>query len=129
MHQIYVSMSPIDQKFKFIHVNVSWIFLQSSIVILKFYISLINMDLKVYAKLLSCQLQNLTPSINNLDQVSFGPLCEDCIITIKTLSLISYPQKTKIPMCLLSLDAKNEFDHLESRFTQLPQVADMRKSI
>lgn len=76
-------------------------------------ISLINVDLKIYAKLLADRLPLVIPSIISLDQVGFLPACEAQDNTIKIISLISHCQSQKIPLCLLSLDAEKAFDRLD----------------
>lgn len=79
------------------------------------HISLINVDLKVYAKILANRLQSLIPSIINIDQIGSVLTCKVDINTIRTLSLISYLQRNKFPMCFLSHDAEKSIDPLDWR--------------
>lgn len=75
--------------------------------------NLINVHLKMYAKIIAVRLQSVIPSIISLDRVGLVPTWETRDSTIKLLSLISYHQSQKVPLCLLSLDAEKAFDRLD----------------
>ncbi|XP_018410174.1 PREDICTED: poly [ADP-ribose] polymerase 4-like [Nanorana parkeri] len=82
-------------------------------------ISLINVDLKLYAKLLANRLSHYVPSLINLDQVGFVPFREARDNTVKTLTLMCYAKSSGLPMCLLSVDAEKAFDRLNWNFLTL----------
>lgn len=79
-------------------------------------ISLFNIDLKLYAKIIANRLRPLLSSIIHPDQVGFVPGWEARDNTIRTLSLISRARSQSDPMCLLSVDAKKEFDWVDWDF-------------
>lgn len=79
-------------------------------------ISLINIDLKLYAKMIANRLRPLLPNIIHLDQVGFIPGREARDNTIRTISLISRARTSDIPMCLLSVDAEKAFDRVDWDF-------------
>ncbi|KAM9311530.1 E3 ubiquitin-protein ligase RNF213 [Gastrophryne carolinensis] len=79
-------------------------------------ISLINVDLKIYAKIISLRLQPLLPDLIHLDQVGFVPGREARDNTNKLFNLISHITLTKTPACLLSCDAEKAFDRVNWAF-------------
>lgn len=79
-------------------------------------ISLINTDLKIYAKMIANRLRPLLPSIIHPDQVGFIPGREARDNTIRTLSLISHSKSKSDPICLLSVDAEKAFDRVDWDF-------------
>lgn len=79
-------------------------------------LSLLNQNIKFYAKLIANRLQPILPQIIHTDQTGFVRSRETRDNTSKTLSLISLAQKQNIPVCLLSIDAEKAFDHLNWRF-------------
>lgn len=79
-------------------------------------ISLINVDLKLYAKLISMRLQPVLPSLIHQGQVGFVPGREAPDNTNKVFDLIHLAQKRSIPACLLACDAEKAFDRLNWQF-------------
>lgn len=79
-------------------------------------ISLLNVDLKLFTKLLASRLQPLLNQLVHLDQVGFIPTREARDNTIKVLNLVHHANKTKTPSIFLSTDAKKAFDRVSWRF-------------
>lgn len=79
-------------------------------------ISLLNMDLKIFTKILALRLIGHIPQLIHLDQVGFVPLREARDNTTKALNLIYAAQRRKIPLLLLSTDAKKAFDRVDWTF-------------
>lgn len=79
-------------------------------------ISLINLDLKMYAKLLAARLQTVIPSLIGLDQVGFVPNREAWDNILKTGLLIEQAWRSNSLLYLLSLDAEKAFDRLDWKF-------------
>lgn len=75
-------------------------------------ISLLNSDLKLYAKVLARRLFTVLPSLINKDQVGFikGRQAPDG--TRRLLNIISSVELSKTPTLLLSLDAEKAFDRI-----------------
>ncbi|XP_056409714.1 protein sel-1 homolog 3-like, partial [Hyla sarda] len=73
-------------------------------------ISLLNVDVKLYAKVLANRLSQHLPEVINKDQVGFvkGRLAEDGIRRV--VDLISVASLNRVPSLLLSLDAEKAFD-------------------
>lgn len=82
-------------------------------------ISLLNLNIKIYAKVLENRLSPLLPSIIHKDQVGFIPGQEARDNTTKTIHLISYIQRHKLKACLLSFDAEKAFDRVNWQFLRL----------
>lgn len=81
-------------------------------------ISLLNIDLKLFSKIITNRLAPLLPSLVHSDQVGFIPGREARDNTTKTLHLISYAQHQNIPTCLLACDAEKAFDRVRWPFLQ-----------
>lgn len=79
-------------------------------------ISLLNIDLKLYAKILANRLSPLLPNTIHKDQVGFVPGREARDNTTKTIHLMTYIQRNHIPTCLLSCDAEKAFDRVSWPF-------------
>ncbi|XP_053571508.1 gastrula zinc finger protein XlCGF57.1-like [Bombina bombina] len=72
-------------------------------------ISLINSDVKIYAKILSNRLNLVLLDLINRDQVGFVPTREAKENAVRALYLI---QDKEIPGIKLSIDAEKAFDHV-----------------
>lgn len=75
-------------------------------------ISLLNVDLKIFAKILANRLLSFIPSLINSDQVSFVPGREARDNTLKALNIHHILSSTSQTGLLLSLDAEKAFDRL-----------------
>lgn len=75
-------------------------------------ISLLNMDLKLFTKILANRLTQHVPNIIHLDQVGFVASHEARDNTTKVLNLIHVSSTTKIPCVFLDTDAKKAFDRV-----------------
>lgn len=73
---------------------------------------MINVDIKIFSKIISSRLMLLIPSVIHGDQVHFVCGREARNNTNRTLLLISHAQRQKIPACLLSVDAVKAFDRV-----------------
>lgn len=82
-------------------------------------ISLLNVDLKIFTKILSLRLSGRIPQLVHSDQVGFVPTREARDNTTKVLNLIYVAQKRKIPLLLLSTDAEKAFDRVDWTFLTL----------
>lgn len=65
-------------------------------------ISLLNVDLKLFTKVLALRLQPLLSQLVDLDQVGFVPTREARDNTIKALNLVQYANDTNTPCVFLS---------------------------
>lgn len=76
-------------------------------------LSLLNSDLKIFAKLLACRLERHMSSLVSPDQTGFikSRLVEDNVRRL--LRIIDAATDNKAPMSVLSLDAMKAFDRLE----------------
>lgn len=81
-------------------------------------ISLLNIDLKLFAKILANRISPFLPNIIHRDQVGFVPGREAGDNTTKTIHLIAYAQRTHTPTCLLSCDAEKASDRVSWSFLQ-----------
>lgn len=79
-------------------------------------ISLLNIDLKIFTKVLSMRLSELIPSLVHLDQVGFVPSREARDNTIKAINLIHAARVRQTPLLLLSTDAEKAFDRVSWPF-------------
>lgn len=73
-------------------------------------ISLTNIDLRLYSKIIANRLTPIIPAHIHLDQVGFIKGREARDNTLKTLTLVEYAQRSSIPSCLLAIDAEKAFD-------------------
>lgn len=78
-------------------------------------ISLLNVDLKLFSKIIANHLAPLLPSPVHSDQVGFISDWEARDNTTKTLH---YAQHQNIPTCLLACDAEKAFDRVSWPFLQ-----------
>lgn len=79
-------------------------------------ISLLNADLKLFAKILAMRLQQQLPSLIHLDQVGFVPMEEARDNTIKILNLIHLANLSKTPCVFLGTDAEKAFIRVNWQF-------------
>ncbi|XP_063799964.1 msx2-interacting protein [Pseudophryne corroboree] len=79
-------------------------------------ISLLNVDLKLFAKLMANRLKLYLPKLIHSDQVGFVPGREARDNTTKVLDLIHYASTCKSPSILLSTDAEKAFDRVDWDF-------------
>lgn len=79
-------------------------------------ISLLNIDLKLFAKILANRLSPFLPKIIHRDQVGFVPGPEARDNTTKTIHLITHAHCSNTPTCLLSCDAEKAFDRVSWSF-------------
>lgn len=79
-------------------------------------ISLINVDLKLFAKILSSRLQPVIPKLIHKDQVGFVPGREARDNTIKVFDLMQWACSRSFPACLLACDAEKAFDRIDWLF-------------
>lgn len=77
---------------------------------------MLNLDLKLYSKLIANRLQPLMPIIIHNDQVGFIQDRQARDNTLRTISLIAKAQKESIPLGLLSVDAEKAFDRIDWMF-------------
>lgn len=75
-------------------------------------ISLTNLDLRIYSKIIANRLTPIIPRYIHLDQVGFVKGREARDNTLKTLTLLEYVQRGSIPSCLLAIDAEKAFERL-----------------
>lgn len=75
-------------------------------------ISLLNVDIKIFSKILANRLLNFLPSIVSPDQVGFIPGCEARDNTSKAINIHYLTTQTKQNGFFLSLDAEKAFDRV-----------------
>lgn len=75
-------------------------------------ISLTNIDLRIYSKIISNRITLIILTYIHLDQVGFLKGREARDNTLKTLTLVEYVQRPTIPSCLLVIDAEKAFDRM-----------------
>lgn len=75
-------------------------------------ISLTNLDLRIYSKIIANRLTPIIPRYIHLDQVGFVKGREARDNTLKTLTLLEYVQRGSIPSCLLAIDAEKAFERV-----------------
>lgn len=78
-------------------------------------ISLLNVDLKILAKILAQRLQQVLPSIISTDQRGFMLGRHSFHNTRRLLNIVSSPD-SNIPEVIISLDAEKAFDRMEWDF-------------
>lgn len=79
-------------------------------------IALLNMDLKLFAKILANRLLPHIPSLVHRDQAGFVPLREPRDNTIRVVNLIHAARSSDRPLLLLSTDAERAFDRVNWSF-------------
>ncbi|KAM4034798.1 LOW QUALITY PROTEIN: uncharacterized protein ACNLHF_021495 [Anomaloglossus baeobatrachus] len=79
-------------------------------------ISLINLDVKLFSKIIAMRLATHLPYLIHDDQVGFIPAREARDNTIKTLLLMSHAKSSHNPSCILSIDAEKAFDRVDWSF-------------
>ncbi|KAM9312112.1 complement C3-like [Gastrophryne carolinensis] len=79
-------------------------------------ISLLNVDLKLFTKILANRLAIYLPNLIDGDQCGFIPGREARDNTIRTLNLIHRSRTDNSPMMLLSTDAEKAFDRVDWNF-------------
>uniref|UniRef100_A0A8C5QNH5 Reverse transcriptase domain-containing protein n=1 Tax=Leptobrachium leishanense TaxID=445787 RepID=A0A8C5QNH5_9ANUR len=79
-------------------------------------ISLLNLDVKIYAKVLAARLNPLLPSIIHPDQVGFIQGRQAYENTRRAVGAIWHLEREGRPSLLLSLDAEKAFDRIEWPF-------------
>uniref|UniRef100_A0A8C5WBR9 Reverse transcriptase domain-containing protein n=1 Tax=Leptobrachium leishanense TaxID=445787 RepID=A0A8C5WBR9_9ANUR len=76
-------------------------------------ISLLNVDMKIYAKVLATRMSRYLPSLVHPDQVVFFRSRGAPDNIRRTVNLLSIAHATKQPSLLLSLDAEKAFDRVD----------------
>lgn len=75
-------------------------------------ISLLNMDVKIYAKLLANGLENILPSLISQDHSGFTKGRQASDATRRMINVIHHIESTKMPSLLLFLEAEKAFDRV-----------------
>lgn len=73
-------------------------------------ISLLNVDVKLHAKLIANRLSSILPKLINYDQVGFVMGHQTTDATRRMLNLLHLVEENKEPSLLLTLDAEKAFD-------------------
>lgn len=79
-------------------------------------ISLLNVDLKIFTKILASRLQQHLPHLIHLDQVGFIPSREAKDNTTKVLNILYLARSSKTLCIFLGTDAKKAFDRVNWQF-------------
>lgn len=79
-------------------------------------ISLLNIDIKIYAKILADRLKRVIKEVIHPDQVGFVPGREGKDNGIKTLMVTQIMKDREAPGLLLSIDAEKAFDRVDWGF-------------
>lgn len=75
-------------------------------------ISLLNFDLKMYAKTIAVRLLDVMPTLIHRDQTGFAKGRQAPDATRRMINLIHYAESSGTPSLLLSLDAEKSFDRV-----------------
>ncbi|XP_075139572.1 scavenger receptor cysteine-rich type 1 protein M130-like [Leptodactylus fuscus] len=75
-------------------------------------ISLLNVDLKIYAKLIATRLANCLPDQIAYDQIGFVKGRQSYENTRRVLNLVHQTEMRKLEMVMLALDAEKAFDRI-----------------
>lgn len=75
-------------------------------------ISLLNSDLKIYAKILATRISSFIPKLVHKDEVGFVPHRQASDGTRRFINLIQWAEHHKTPSLLLSLDTEKVFDRV-----------------
>lgn len=79
-------------------------------------ISLLNIDLKLFTKILANRIQQHLPHLIHLDQMGFVPTREARDNTTKVLNLLHIINKSQTPCVFLGMDAEKAFDRVNWDF-------------
>ena len=79
-------------------------------------ISLLNVDLKIFAKILANRIIPYIPGLVHQDQVGFTPGREGRENTQRVINAIHLSQTYKMPLVLVSTDAEKAFDRVDWKF-------------
>lgn len=79
-------------------------------------ISLLNIDLKVYAKIIASRLLNLLPLLIHPDQTGFAKGRQTSDATRRLTNIIHLARVYKRPSLLLALDAEKAFDRIHWQY-------------
>lgn len=83
-------------------------------------ISLLNVDLKIFTKILATKVQQHLPHLIHLHQVGFVPSHEAKDNMIKVLNLLQIADTTHPQCVFLGTDAEKAFDRVTGKFTERP---------
>lgn len=72
-------------------------------------ISLLNMDVKLYAKIIAHRLLSILPTLIKPDQTGFTSERQASDATRSVINILQYARTCRIPSLLLSLDAEKAF--------------------
>lgn len=75
-------------------------------------ISLLNLDLQIYAKLIANRLKNILPFLIHKDQSGFTKGRQASDATRRMINIIHHVESTKTPSLFLFLDAEKAFDRV-----------------
>lgn len=81
-------------------------------------ISLTNIDIRLYSKILANRLTPILPNHIGLDQAGFTKGRETKDNIIKTCTLVEYVQRTATQACLMAIDVEKAFDRVGWRFLE-----------
>lgn len=82
-------------------------------------ISLLNLNLKIYAKTLANRLIDILPSLIQMDQTGFTKGHQTSDATRKLINIIHHANTTGAPSLLLFLDAEKAFDRVNWNYLTL----------
>lgn len=79
-------------------------------------VSLLNVDVKILAKVLACRLEPVLPSFTSIDQTGFIKNCHSFTNVRRLLNIIFSPHSTTAPEGVISFDAKNALNCMEWKY-------------